>query len=145
MSKTIRYLLPMLVLALCLGPGVGASRLQSGAVTPIPPRSPRVNQFAFQETGIHVPSLLPTSWSDSFKDDAGVVWMENASVREGGIGLSEISALGFPEEGGAVLAMTEASNGRIYLGTDGAYLNVYDPGAGTIVSLGAPVPDECFG
>lgn len=94
---------------------------------------------------MRVPAVLSTSWSDSFEDDTGLTWMENAVTLDGDVSLSQIAALGVVEEGGDVLAITEAASGKIYLGTEGAYLNVYDPVAGTITSLGAPVPEECFG
>jgi hypothetical protein len=144
-TRMIRYLLPGLVLALCLASGVGARRPPPGAFGENRRRDLRADQVPAHLAGIHVPSTLSTSWSDSFKDDTGLTWMESAAVLDGDVRLSQIAALGYAEEGGDILAMTEASNGRVFLGTDGAYLNAYDPGSGTIASLGAPVPEECFG
>jgi hypothetical protein len=144
-TRKIRHLLLGLVLALCLAPGVGARRQPPGALEENRRRDLRAGQILAHLAGIHVPSTLSTSWSDSFKDDTGMTWMENAAVLDGDVRLSQIAGLGLAEEGGDILAMTEASDGRVFLGTDGAYLDVYDPGSGAIASLGAPVPEECFG
>ncbi|MBN1956369.1 MAG: hypothetical protein JW900_15165 [Anaerolineae bacterium] len=91
------------------------------------------------------PSLTPNSWSDTFADDLGLSWMDRSGVMDGQVVLSQLRGLGESVEGGDVLALTVGPDGKVYLGTDGAYLNVYDPATGVVSSLGAPVPGECFG
>ncbi len=140
-----RCLLLVTVVALILAPGVGAQRQPDASGGGKRPLALRDGHFPPQLPRIRVPAVLSTSWSDSFEDDAGLTWMENAVVIDDDVRLSQIAALGVVEEGGDILAITEAASGKIYLGTAGAYLNVYDPVAGTITSLGAPVPEECFG
>lgn len=113
------------------------ARQPRGILAPSEPRAPRGT--------IHGPVNTDTSWMDTFEDEVGLTSMLDTALLDGDVRLSRIQALGHAPEGGAILAMTEASSGKIYLGTSGAYLNVYDPVAGTLTSLGAPVPDECFG
>ncbi len=164
MTRKIPNLLAGLVLALCLAPITGAQERQE----PLYPRGygyeevdPRLNPLPGHRAdiarvypegrpiapvdGAVGPTTTSTRWSDTFEDDSGFTWMDSAAVIDGDVVLSQIAALGYAAQGGSVLAMTVSSNGKVYLGTSGAYLNVYDPSTGTMTSLGAPVPDECFG
>ena len=152
------------ILALCLAPITGAQESQDSPhphvdgveeVDPrlcpvpmqredVPERTPK-ERLSSSVSGPDGPTTTSTRWSDSFEDDIGLTWMERAVAIDGEVVLSQTTALGYAVEGGSVLAMAVGSNGKIYLGTSGAYLNVYDPSTGSMTSLGAPVPDECFG
>ncbi len=90
------------------------------------------------------PVLAPYRWSDTLTDETGLSWLENSLQRNGEVTLSNRSGLGDAVQGGEILALTIGPDGRVYMGTDGAYLNVYDPVTGIIEGLGAPVPSECF-
>lgn len=85
------------------------------------------------------------SWYDTFADDVGFSYMYNTVTLDSDLKLTQIEALSWVAQGGGILASASGSDGKLYLGTSGAYLNVYDPGTGSMTGLGAPVPDECFG
>ena len=85
------------------------------------------------------------SWYDTFDNDVGFSYMYNSVALDSDLKLTQIEALSWADQGGDILASAAGSNGKIYVGTSGAYLNVYNPGTGTMTGLGAPVPDECFG
>jgi hypothetical protein len=91
------------------------------------------------------PMMAATKWSDTFGDDIGLTSTYNTVAVDGEVVLSQIENLGSVSQGGSILALAVGGDGRIYLGTSGAYLNVYNPATGTMTGLGAPVPDECFG
>ena len=146
MVRKLAGVLVGILLVIALAPSTGAQR--NRPYRPDPDGWPGEAQSAARLRLERAPAGATTSltsWSDSFQDDSGLTWMENATVLGDDVRLSQITALGAVEEGGDILAMTETANGKIYLGTDGAYLNVYDAGSGTMTSLGAPVPEECFG
>ena len=84
------------------------------------------------------------NWSDSFDGDCGFSGMDQTVAVNGEVTLTQIVPLPKPAAGSNVLAMAEGLDGRIYLGTSGAYLNVYHPVTGSMTSLGVPVPDEVY-
>jgi hypothetical protein len=91
------------------------------------------------------PFVTSTTWSDAFHNDMGFTWMDAVAVVSEDVVLSQILPLGSASRGEDVWALTAGSDGKIYLGTSGAFLSVYDPASGSIAGLGAPVPDECQG
>jgi hypothetical protein len=82
-------------------------------------------------------------WEVPFEDDEDLEWAAGAVVVDGRLELSRVRALGPSVEGGGFTAVAPSPDGRLFLGTHGAILNVYDPAAGTFISLGKPVPSEC--
>jgi hypothetical protein len=86
----------------------------------------------------------PAVWSDTFGDSFGLNQVYHATVGDGAVRLGLITPLGGVPTGGEILAMAQGSDGKLYLGTAGAHLNVYDPLTDVMSYLGAPVPTECF-
>jgi hypothetical protein len=84
-----------------------------------------------------------THWSDSFDDDGGLAWLENTAVVNGNLELSQVEPLALVPSQEEVLTITGGPGGKIYLGTSGARLRVYDPATKNLDDLGEPVPDEC--
>jgi hypothetical protein len=82
-------------------------------------------------------------WDVGFDDDAGLVWAEGSVVLDGRLELSRARALGPAVEGDGFTSIALSPDGRLFLGTHGAILNVYDPATGSFTSLGKPVPGEC--
>jgi hypothetical protein len=82
-------------------------------------------------------------WDVSFEDDAELVWADGSVVVDGRLRLSHVRALGPAVEGDGFTSIALSPEGRVFLGTHGAILNVYEPATGSMTSLGKPVPDEC--
>lgn len=91
------------------------------------------------------PVGIAGAWVDPMMEDDGFTWMHRVKLLGGDLSLSQMAALGSAPQGGSILAMTGGPDGKIYLGTDGAFLSVFDPTTGGFADLGMPVPDECFG
>lgn len=109
------------------------------AQAPVAPPEP-VQAFSPQSG----PTITGYSWLDNFDDDLGLVQTSNAAVAKGELGLSQVVPLGSASYDNEILSMVEYSDGRIFLGLDGALLNVYNPATGQMTNLGYPVPAECY-
>jgi hypothetical protein len=87
--------------------------------------------------------LAARRWVSNLDADSDLVWAEGSVVVDGRLQLSQVRALGPAVEGGGLTSVAASPDGRLYLGTHGAILNVYDPATGIIENLGKPVPSEC--
>lgn len=91
----------------------------------------------------HGGTIESRRWDVSFEDDADLVWSQGSVVLDGRLQLSRVRGLGPALEGDGFTSIAPSPDGRLYLGTHGAILNVYDPATDSFASLGKPVPDEC--
>lgn len=89
------------------------------------------------------PSVLaaPGEWHDAMDDTFGMSTMSDTTTVRGEITLTQL--VKNADIWSAVSAMVEGGDGKVYLGTSGARLKVYDPATGTVEDKGAPVPGEC--
>ncbi len=151
MTQRILYVLVGAIVVFSLATGAGAQEPGAGQDGPewrhqdhhraLSPESARLPVPEGQEGG---PATTDTGWSDTFGDDIGFTSMSNTATVAGDVVLTQIEALGYAAQGGNILSMTVGPSGKVYLGTSGAYLNVYDPVTRQITYICAPVPDECF-
>jgi hypothetical protein len=90
------------------------------------------------------PITSTASWKDTFEDDFGLASALNSTTTGGDLLLSQVVPVGFTTSKSDILAMTEIADGRVYLGTSGASLDVYNPATRKFTYLGYPVPSECY-
>jgi hypothetical protein len=89
------------------------------------------------------PSLpaTPGEWHDPMDDTFGMSAVNGTTTLGGEIVLTQLVKRA--DIWSAVSAMVEGGDGKVYLGTSGARLKVYDPATGSVEDKGAPVPGEC--
>jgi hypothetical protein len=89
------------------------------------------------------PSLpaTPGEWHDPMDDTFGMSAVNGTTTLGGEIVLTQLVKRA--DIWSAVSAMVEGGDGKVYLGTSGARLKVYDLATGSVEDKGAPVPGEC--